>query len=173
MYATTRHLFELMLVDISPAEGKEMGLSENDMRKRLAAYQNKKFKLKNPNYFVSRTRLSIRNIPIKVTEKELSQLVTDKLGKISLWRVWLKRDSERKTESGQPRSFGFGFLDFREHDDAMTTLEYLNNNPDIFGEEKRPIVEFSIENAQAVAKLEYVFHFFRRNTSEVINKRHK
>ena len=47
-----------------------MGVSKSDMLKRAQGYAEKKAKLKNPNFSVSRTRLSIRNIPTTVDEKQ-------------------------------------------------------------------------------------------------------
>ncbi|CAG8620734.1 21805_t:CDS:2, partial [Dentiscutata erythropus] len=44
------------------------------------------------------------------------------------------------------RSKGYGFLEYTQHSHALAALRYLNNNPDIFGEKRRFIVEFAIEN---------------------------
>lgn len=41
------------------------------MAKRTKAYAEKKAKLANPNYYVSRTRLCVRNLPTSVDEKRL------------------------------------------------------------------------------------------------------
>ncbi len=38
-----------------------------------------------------------------------------------------------KSGAEKPKSFGFGFVAFEEHADAMKTLQSLNNNPDILG----------------------------------------
>ena len=47
-----------------------------------------------------------------------------------------------------------GFIEFTEHEHALTALRALNNNPNAFSRARRPIVEFSIEDARAVRKLE-------------------
>ena len=44
------------------------------------------------------------------------------------------------------KSKGFGFLSFSRHEDALAVLRKLNNNPDVFSANHRPIVSFSIED---------------------------
>ncbi|KAG7217446.1 hypothetical protein INR49_021614 [Caranx melampygus] len=55
---------------------------------------------------------------------------------------------DKKPQKGQSmgQSLGYGFVQFQDHEHALSTLRYLNNNPDIFGTQKRPIVEFSLED---------------------------
>lgn len=45
---------------------------------------------------------------------------------------------DKKPQKGQVmgQSLGYGFVQFQEHEHALTTLRYLNNNPDIFGSHK-------------------------------------
>lgn len=45
---------------------------------------------------------------------------------------------DRKPEKGKVmgQSLGYGFVQFQYPDHALTTLRYLNNNPDIFGPNK-------------------------------------
>ena len=42
---------------------------------------------------------------------------------------------------------GYGFIEFTNHKDALAVLRVTNNNPAIFGPDRRPIVDFSIENS--------------------------
>ncbi|KAF7492853.1 RNA-binding protein 28 [Sarcoptes scabiei] len=49
----------------------------------------------------------------------------------------------------------FAFVEFSEHIHALKTLRILNNNPAVFTKEKRPIVEFSIENKVALNLKKY------------------
>lgn len=49
-------------------------MSASDQTKRKHAIEESRAKLKNPNYIVSATRLSIRNIPRSWTEKQLKSL---------------------------------------------------------------------------------------------------
>ena len=50
-------------------------------------------------------------------------------------------------------SLGYAFCTFENHDTALKCLRVLNNHPSIFSKEKRPIVEFAVENAKAVKLL--------------------
>lgn len=45
---------------------------------------------------------------------------------------------DRKPEKGQVmgQSLGYGFVQFVEHEHALSALRYLNNNPNIFGSHK-------------------------------------
>ncbi|KAH9628510.1 hypothetical protein HF086_017336 [Spodoptera exigua] len=48
------------------------------------------------------------------------------------------------------RSKGYGFVMFTRHEDALACLRKLNNNPDVFDKNNRPIVSFSIEDRTAL-----------------------
>ena len=61
---------------------------------------------------------------------------------------------ERVDSSGLGRSKGFGFAEFTKHEDALDVLRATNNNPKIFGPDRRPIVEFAIENSLILKRLE-------------------
>jgi hypothetical protein len=54
------------------------------MKKRVNAWSEKKEKLKNPNYVVSKTRLNCRNLPLQVEEKRLKEICIEGARK-----VWL------------------------------------------------------------------------------------
>lgn len=56
------------------------------------------------------------------------------------------RNLNEVDENGIAMSRGYGFVSFTRHDDALTALRAINNNPTIFTSSRRPIVEFSIEN---------------------------
>ena len=64
--------------------------------------------------------------------------------------VLIMRNKERVDSSGKGRSMGFGFVEFANHRDALSVLRATNNNPDVFGADRRPIVEFAIENSLAL-----------------------
>jgi len=59
---------------ILPEDEAAKELNKADIEKRLRAYKEKKAKLKNPNYVVSKVRLSVRNIPTEVDEKQLKKV---------------------------------------------------------------------------------------------------
>lgn len=60
-----------------------------------------------------------------------------------------------KVDNKFGNSKGFGFVEFSEHSHAIKALRHLNNNPDIFTNDKRPIVEFSVENKVALNRKKY------------------
>ncbi|CAG8483011.1 13995_t:CDS:10 [Acaulospora colombiana] len=133
---------------------------------------------KNPNLYISKTRLSIRNMPLTVDESKLKSLgkesvknfkeevrkgERDDLTKSEKMWGWDKlvcikqakivRSKDKIDSSIQKlRSKGYGFLEYTEHAHALAALRFLNNNPKIFGEKRRLIVEFAIENTIIVKK---------------------
>jgi nucleolar protein 4 len=136
-------------------------------------------KLKNPNFLVSPTRLSVRNIPSTTSEKALKHIFVKAAlegcpgERIQIKQVKILKDKE----TGEAK--GIGFVEFESHPHALAALRGVNNNPEIFVESKepevdqigkpknrpknrkevkksrvwRPIVEFAIENVQALRKL--------------------
>jgi nucleolar protein 4 len=142
------------VLDDSPAA---VGVSEADMEKRRRAAEEKVAKLQNPNFSISSTRLHIRNLPASLDEKALRGLVLSEVqartGKRpEVKQARLLRDNTRLDGAGQERSRGMGFVDFVKHPDALAALRALNNNPTIFGKDRRPIVEFALEDARAARK---------------------
>lgn len=117
-----------------------------------AAASEKRKKLADPNNFVSSTRLSIRNLPTSIDAKELKNIVVEIVGeKAHIKQVKIVCDKERNR-----RSKGFGFVELGKHEDALTVLRHLNNNPDTAGgKQKRPIVEFAVENVLKLQKLQH------------------
>ncbi|EDO39223.1 predicted protein, partial [Nematostella vectensis] len=140
---------------IKPGSDAAKDLSKADLLKRQKAEAEKKSKLQNPNYFVSKTRLCARNLPLKLNEKELSK-VFSKAGTLDNHKpakvvsVLLMRSKERLDSSGKGRPLGFAFVEFTNHKEALAALRATNNNPELFGPDRRPIVEFSIENSVAL-----------------------
>ena len=130
-------------------------MSKADLAKRQRALIEKKNKLQNPNFFVSKTRLSIRNIPKDYDDKDLRALFKKHSPPgATLKQVKIVRETNRTDSStGKARSRGFGFVEFIDHSDALEALRALNNNPKIWKKQERPIVEFAVENAKALQKL--------------------
>src|SRR4051812_2602441 len=48
--------------------------------------------------------------------------------------------------SKQFRSNGYGFLEFTHHAHSLASLRYLNNNPEVFPNKERTMVEFAVES---------------------------
>jgi nucleolar protein 4 len=64
----------------------------------------------------------------------------------------LLRDTSRVNSAGTAASRGMGFVEFLQHEDALAALRAMNNNPTIFGKDRRPIVEFALDDARAARK---------------------
>lgn len=137
-------------------------LSSGDKSKRLNAIRTKADKLKNPNFMVSAVRLSVRNLPRHADEYTLRHMFAS--GKKSVLRQ-VKLVKVRRmcacvcalSASHRPclqdednQSKGFGFVEFKEHDEALKALHRVNNNASFFGAEQRPIVEFAVDDARKV-----------------------
>ncbi|XP_062929034.1 RNA-binding protein 28 [Mobula hypostoma] len=124
------------------------GMSASDMSKRTRFEELKRQKLKDVNIFVSPTRLCIHNIPKSVTDEQLRKLCLQAVGakEARIKECRIMRDLQMAKTKKDGRSLGYGFVEFMEHSHSLATLRYLNNNPETFGAEKRPIVEFSLED---------------------------
>lgn len=103
-------------------------------------------------------RLCVRNLPLSCDTNELREKFFGELGDetsdIKVTDIKIARNKERKDTSGQSRSLGYGFIELNTHEGALKLLRATNNNPDIFGPERRPIVEFSVENSKALKILD-------------------
>merc|ERR1711874_553433 len=129
------------------------GVSASDMAKRKMVEKQKKHLLKNLNMFVSSTRLCIRNLPPGVDDSKLKSLIVKnvpKSAKVSECRVM--RDLAAGSGGGGKKapSKEYAFVSFEKHLDALAALRNVNNNPTVFTKDRRPIVEFSIENRKAL-----------------------
>ncbi|XP_069567255.1 RNA-binding protein 28 isoform X1 [Brachyistius frenatus] len=127
------------------------GVPEADMTKRTRFEEIKRAKLRDISVFVSKTRLCVHNLPKSVDNRKLKTLCLQAVKgvkgvRIPECRVMYDKRPEKGKVMGQ--SLGYGFVQFGEHEHALSTLRHLNNNPDIFGANKRPIVEFSLEDSR-------------------------
>ncbi len=137
-------------------------------------YETKMQKLKNPIYHISRTRLSVQNLPKNMTDKQLKELFlryaespeNKAFGKphIKYCRIEREKNSKKVDANGNKPSKGFAFVEFDRHEHALTALRAINNNPHIFEKKrvkkhkintsKRLIVEFALENMFKVKQRE-------------------
>jgi len=62
----------------------------------------------------------------------------------------IMRDLQHTNESGVGRSLGYAFVNYSKHEHALFALRTLNNNPEIFDADRRPIVEFSLEDKRGI-----------------------
>jgi len=103
--------------------------------------------LKDLNRFISPTRLVIRNVPGNLEDPSLKKLIFKFVQpQIKLKMTELKIMKDLKTG----KSKGFAFVTFADHEMAISTLRAMNNNPEVFTNDQRPIIEFSIENRKAL-----------------------
>ncbi|CAH8599554.1 unnamed protein product [Heterobilharzia americana] len=143
------HLASVGIIRPGTAEAKD--LSKEDLARRDGLLREKKMKLTDPNYFISDIRLCLRNLPLSVSDNDLKSVcykfVKDKKCKISECRIMRNLQPGRQ----QYRSLGYAFVTFDNHENAMKVLNGLNNNPNAFPpSNRRPIVEFSVENLRAL-----------------------
>ena len=90
----------------------------------------------------------MRNLALNVDDKKLKEIFSTATGRrIHVEKVLIIRSKDRLDSTGRGRSMGYGFVEFANHKDALAALRATNNNPAIFGADRRPIVEFSLENS--------------------------
>ncbi|XVF01054.1 hypothetical protein REPUB_Repub04eG0054600 [Reevesia pubescens] len=144
---------EGLIVEGTPA-AKDVSVS--DMEKRKMLHEKKMTKLQSPNFHVPKTRLVIYNLPKSITEKELKQLCIDAVTSRATKQTPVIRQIKflKTVKKGKivikNQSRGVAFVQFTEHQHALVALRVLNNNPETFGPEHRPIVEFAVDNVQTL-----------------------
>ncbi|XP_056621882.1 RNA-binding protein 28 isoform X2 [Triplophysa dalaica] len=135
---------------IRPGSNAAEGVSESDMAKRIRFQELKRQKLKDVSLVVSKTRLCVHNLPKRLQRPQFRKIslkaAGDKGAHITECRVMYDKKPVRGQVMGQ--SLGYGFVEFKEEEHALQALRHLNNNPDIFGAQKRPIVEFALEDTR-------------------------
>nr|XP_023920740.1 RNA-binding protein 28-like isoform X1 [Quercus suber]XP_023920742.1 RNA-binding protein 28-like isoform X2 [Quercus suber]XP_023920743.1 RNA-binding protein 28-like isoform X3 [Quercus suber] len=153
------------------------GVSASDLLKRKMLKREKKTKLKSPNFHISKTRLIMYNIPKSMTEKKLKKLcidaVTSRATKQTpvIKQIKFLKDVKKGKVVTKNHSRGVAFVEFTEHQHALVALRVLNNNPETFGPEYRPIVEFALNNIQTLklrnAKIHAQQHGIRDDQNDV------
>ncbi|GJV93207.1 RNA-binding protein 28, partial [Tanacetum coccineum] len=132
------------------------GVSESDLSKRRSLEQKKATKLQSPNFHVSKTRLIMYNVPKSMNDKQLKKLCLEAVTsratkqKATIRQIKLLKDSNKGKEVSKNHSRGVAFIEFTEHQHALVALRVLNNNPETFTSEHRPIVEFALDNVQTL-----------------------
>ncbi|KAL7591250.1 hypothetical protein Lser_V15G34637 [Lactuca serriola] len=166
---------EGLIVEGTPAAE---GVSDSDMSKRRSLEQKKATKLQSPNFHVSRTRLIMYNVPKSMNDKQLKRLCIDAVTsratkqKPTIRQIKLLKDSNKGKEVSKNHSRGVAFIEFTEHEHALVALRVLNNNPETFTREHRPIVEFALDNIQTLRqrneKIESQQQGFGNNTENKV-----
>ncbi|XP_020271856.1 RNA-binding protein 28-like isoform X2 [Asparagus officinalis] len=141
-----------ILADSPAAEG----VSEFDMKKREVLAQKKAEMLRSPKFHVSRTRIIIYNLPKTMSEEDVKKLCIDAVliraskQQPVIQMVKLLKDVKKGQAVVKKHPRAVAFVDFKEHEHALVALRVLNNNPETFGPEYRPIVEFAVENIHKI-----------------------
>ncbi|XP_046658077.1 RNA-binding protein 28-like [Daphnia pulicaria] len=153
-----RNLFLAREGFIRPGTLAAQGVSPTDMAKRQQNELWKKQMLRNLHMFISRERLVVHNLPPSLTDQKLSKLFKNHSSPdAKIVEAKIMRDLKAVGEGNVHPSKGHGFVKFTKHEDALLALRNINNNPTLFSKDRRPIVEFSVENRAAVkAKLNRV-----------------
>ncbi|ETI54536.1 hypothetical protein F441_02631 [Phytophthora nicotianae CJ01A1] len=170
-------------LNVNKMADAELELPKMDIDKRRRAIREKKLKLQNPMYFVSPMRLSVRNLSTTLDDRKLKKLFHEaasagvRAGNVDRTEIKLEllpkgnplvkvrmakvvRDMESAKVGKEPRSRGYGFVEFSEHLHALAALRILNNNPKYTSyaagrvpasgapdsSKSRLIVEFALEN---------------------------
>ncbi|KAI9182271.1 hypothetical protein LWI28_023758 [Acer negundo] len=160
---------EGLIVEGTPAAE---GVSDADMSKRKTLNENKMTKLQSPNFHVSRIRLIIYNIPKSMTERELRKLCIDAvISRASKQKPFIRQIKFLKNlKNGKVDtknySRGVAFVEFTEHEHALVALRVLNNNPETFGPEHRPIVEFALDNIKTMKLREVKLRTYQRQNDD-------
>ncbi|CAN6308877.1 unnamed protein product, partial [Urochloa humidicola] len=129
------------------------GVSDADMNKRNWLARRKTEMLQSPKFHVSRTRLIIYNLPKTMTINDVKRLCREAvISRATRQNPVIRKVNILKNEKKgvQKHSRGVAFVDFQEHEHALVALRVLNNNPETFGAERRPIVEFALEDVEKV-----------------------
>eukprot|EP00913_Durusdinium_trenchii_P007813 g7334.t1 len=177
--------------DIPETSPKWQNLSKSEQRQREEGRKERKWRINNPNFAIHPQRLSVRNLPTfvdanKLREAVLKNLVqTSKEGKKqdrlkqareAILKAILVRDSERRSEDGERRSKGFGFIAFKEKPLAFFRVAVLHAAVEakhcqaqgltVFGGARRPIVEFAVEDKRKLRMLEEEKEKFEKKLAE-------
>ncbi|NXR25927.1 RBM28 protein, partial [Cinclus mexicanus] len=131
---------------IRPGSRAAEGVSDSDMAKRVRFEELKRRRLQDPNIGVSRTRLCLHNLPKALDTARLRALLRGVLRAPGGAAPRITECRVMRELRGQGQSLGFAFVEFGEHEEALGALRRLNNNPELFGAHKRPIVEFALED---------------------------
>ncbi|KAL0741487.1 hypothetical protein Bca4012_083000 [Brassica carinata] len=144
------------------------GVSAEDMDRRRRLHENKMKKLQSPNFHVSKTRIVIYNLPKSMNEKQLQKLLVDAVTsratkqKPTVRQIKFLQNEKKGKVDTKNYSRGVAFVEFTEHDHALVALRVLNNNPETFGPQHRPVIEFAVDNVQKL-KLHKANQQFQRN----------
>ncbi|XP_049848831.1 RNA-binding protein 28-like [Schistocerca gregaria] len=133
---------------LSSEEVKE--LTKAERLKYEHSQHEKKQKLSNPNFHVSKTRLCVRNLPKSFDEKKLKLVFRNAatLPTLPPPRFHQVKIVRNKLEGNKSR--GYGFVEFMNHAHAKAALLALHNKTCAEANGNRLFVEFAIENMRVL-----------------------
>jgi nucleolar protein 4 len=144
-------------------------VGDKDMETRVRLFREKQDSVKkNPNLFVSKTRMCVRNLDIRMGEKSLAEfcssftsdwkdtLSADEQKEINkhklVYQFKVLKDQAKTDEVGKPKNSGIGFIEVTNPELAMY---YINNMNNFVMNKKKPrgmIIDFSIEDHRKLLK---------------------
>ena len=68
------------------------------------------------------------------------------MGTFYIFQCRVMRDMARVNAKGVGKSRGYAFVNFTDHKHALQALRVLNNNPEVFGEDKVRILRLYVLN---------------------------
>ena len=131
---------------IEPDSGAGRDLSKGDRELRERSYFERMEKLKNPNNMLNPFRLLLRNLPDDMDSKGLKALCIRAVKARATQQSPQVVHAKVLFDAEKGRSRCRGFVEFASSDHSLTALRHLNNNPEIFGKARRPVVEFAVDN---------------------------
>ncbi|CBH18675.1 DRBD10 [Trypanosoma brucei gambiense DAL972] len=175
-----RHLYLLQEGLILPDTPAARGLHPRYIEMIRADYESRKNQLRDSNMFVSTTRLSVRNLPRTMGEKELRLLFSTHVRSFlkknknfadkSNWGKYGPIKNVKIVKDSAGTSKGYAFVELVNHPVALHALRALNNNPTIFGDHRRLLVSFAIEDINALQKLKRIRELRRQRDAALLNK---
>ncbi|GFS65483.1 RNA-binding protein 28 [Trichonephila clavipes] len=146
-----RNLYLLRVGEFTHDSEEVKNMSKADAAKRAQLGRLKRQKLKNVNFFISDKRLLVHNLPPTLTDTKLREIFKKAAGRGAvITEAKVMKEFKKFDAQGIPLSKGFGFVSFNKHEYALKALNEVNNNPNVFTSQRKPIVEFSVENKVAL-----------------------
>ena len=94
-------------VILSSSEAAD-GLTAEEVKRRERYYREKKKKLDNPNFLVSRVRLSVRNLPLELEEKALKRIFVGAVREAMREERRQEREGRKKEEEEESAAIALG-----------------------------------------------------------------
>lgn len=150
-------------------------LEEKDREKRTAHYDEKLLKLKNPNKFISPTRILIKGLPKKNFDESDIKAFVAAFQKASFSAKDIKHKKfikqiqllKEKGEGDQTKTKGIAFVEFILADDALKFMTYLivEQQYKSLNNKTIPIIEFAIQDIRIINKKLAIFE--KKNTHQL------